>query len=129
MVKIKRETGLLGALSKVKIVVNQQETYLVKNNETIEIDSKKPVIEIQAKQMGMKSKIVQVEANQEYLLKMNLICIGLYFLMLIGMILTLSVSVDFIKILLAVLTIVFGASSVLYGLNNWYIFEKKEIEN
>lgn len=60
-VMIKRDTGLLGTMSKFQVIVNGEKVETINNSDVLELDIKEPEAIIQFSQFGVKTNEIQIK--------------------------------------------------------------------
>ena len=77
-VRVKRNTGIMGAGSKIVLKVDEQVESKLKNNEEYIFTIDKESVKIKAKQMYLGSNEIKVNGKEKVEIKMNPMCLLLF---------------------------------------------------
>ncbi len=123
-VKVKRQTGLMGGVAKVTLLVDGQETAKLKNNEEHVIHTEEPSIQLKAKSGLMGSRPIQTTSGGNVEIKVNPMCILLFIASIALIFMASMTDVQEMKLAFAIVGLVGVIATFVLSITSWFVLRK-----
>ncbi|CAM2363616.1 hypothetical protein LISE100100_13270 [Listeria seeligeri] len=118
-INVKRNTGAMGAASKVSLKLDKQKVKSLKHKEEVELEIQGDSGEVSANQWFFGSKAVKVSAGEAVEIKTNpksiLSFVGVFFLLILSFFLN--------NLVVSVIALVGVFGAILYFIQNYYVIK------
>lgn len=122
-VRVKRNTGIMGAGSKIVLKVDEQVESKLKNNEEYIFTIDKESVKIKAKQMYLGSNEIKVNGKEKVEIKMNPMCLLLFVFSFILFFTSFIFENREMKLVFALVGLVSLAITMVYGIKSWFVLK------
>ena len=122
-VRVKRNTGIMGAGSKIVLKVDEQVESKLKNNEEYIFTIDKESVKIKAKQMYLGSNEIKVNGKEKVEIKMNPMCLLLFVFSFILIFTSVIFENREMKLVFALVGLVSLAITMVYGIKSWFVLK------
>lgn len=122
-VQVKRNTGFMGAASKIVLKVDEKVETKLKNNEEYIITTEKESVKIKAKQMYFGSNEIKVNDKEKVEIKMNPMCILLFVFSFILIFTSGIFENREMKLVFALVGLCSIAITMVYCMKSWFVLK------
>lgn len=126
---VKRNTGMMGGLAKVSLIINEKEMAKLGNEEEYTIISKQESVRIKTRQWFFGSKEVEVKDNEAIEIRINTFLSIVYLVAIILLILS-GMSVDRTsKLIFSVPALAILLFTIFISTRSWFVLLKTSVNN
>lgn len=122
-VRVKRNTGFMGAASKIVLKVDEKVETKLKNNEEYILTTEKESVKIKAKQMYFGSNELKVNDKEKVEIKMNPMCILLFVFSFILIFTSGIFENREMKLVFALVGLCSIAITMVYCMKSWFVLK------
>ena len=122
-VRVKRNTGIMGAGSKIVLKVDEQVEAKLKNNEEYIFTTDKESVKIKAKQMYLGSNEIKVNGKEKVEIKMNPMCLLLFVFSFILIFTSGIFENREMKLVFALVGLCSIAITMVYCMKSWFVLK------
>lgn len=125
---VKRNTGMLGGIAGVALFVDDRKVKSLKNNEEYTISTDKDNVTVKAKQWFFGSKAVQLNHDESVEIKVNPVCLFLYFAAIILVFIGGINPAREVKLIFSLIGVAFLIFVLIFSMKSWFIIHKSKDE-
>lgn len=126
-VKITRKKGFMGGATSVSLFVDKQKETKLHNNEEYIIQSAKDHITVRVKQWFFGSKELSIHKNKHYAVKINPICLLLFFIGIVFILIAGFTNQTDLKVILAGVGLGSLIATFVMSIQSWFILQEHHL--